>query len=138
MADHDQRAVIPGQRGLQRLEAVQVEVVRWLIQQQQRGRRKATTAAYSSSVRTVDHGSFGSVLRSSTVARFRHFAIVLELIPNSRLNCASEACDHSGQPSDRWGAGPHYCSSDGVASASAWNPWRRHASAWRSRDKFFP
>ena len=30
---------------------------------------------------------------SSTVARFRHFATVFGLIPNSRLSCASEACD---------------------------------------------
>ena len=32
---------------------------------------------------------------SSTVARFRHFATVLGLMPRSRLNCESEACDRS-------------------------------------------
>lgn len=48
---------------------------------------------FSASVRTVERGSFGPVLQSSTVDRLRHFATVLELIPNSRLACASEACD---------------------------------------------
>ena len=50
-------------------------------------------ASSSSSVRTVDRGSFGPVFRSSTVARFRHFATVLGLMPSSWLNCASGACD---------------------------------------------
>jgi hypothetical protein len=54
---------------------------------------KATTIASSASVRTVDLGSFGPVFMSSTVARLRHFATVLGFMPNSRLNCASEACD---------------------------------------------
>jgi len=49
--------------------------------------------ASSSSVRTVERGSFGPVFMSSTVARLRHFATVLGLIPSSRLSCASEACD---------------------------------------------
>jgi hypothetical protein len=44
-------------------------------------------------VRTFDRGSFGPVFRSSTVARFRHFATVLGLIPNSRLSSESDACD---------------------------------------------
>ena len=69
-------------------------------------RRKATTVASSASVRIVERGSFGPVLRSSTVWRLRHFATVFGLMPRSRLNVASEACDHSGQPSDQWRAGP--------------------------------
>jgi hypothetical protein len=38
-------------------------------------------------------GSVGPVFMSSTVARLRHFATVLGLIPSSRLSCASEVCD---------------------------------------------
>lgn len=56
-------------------------------------RRNATTVASSTWVNTVDRGSDGPVFISSTVARFRHFATVLGLIPNSRLSCANEACD---------------------------------------------
>ena len=56
-------------------------------------RRNATTIASSASVRVVERGSFGPVFRSSTVARLRHFATVLGLMPNSRLSVASEACD---------------------------------------------
>ncbi len=37
--------------------------------------------------------TLGPVLRSSTVARLRCFATVFGLRPNSRLSCASEACD---------------------------------------------
>jgi hypothetical protein len=46
------------------------------------------------SVRTVDQGFFRLVFMSSTVARLRHFATVFGLMPNSRHNGASEACDH--------------------------------------------
>jgi hypothetical protein len=37
--------------------------------------------------------AFDPVFRSSTVARLRHFATVLGLIPSSRLSVESEACD---------------------------------------------
>jgi hypothetical protein len=40
-----------------------------------------------------ERGSFGTVLRSSTVARFRHFATAFGLMPDSRLSRVSEACD---------------------------------------------
>jgi len=43
--------------------------------------------------RTVERGSVGPVFISSAVARLRHFATVLGLMPNSRLSCESEACD---------------------------------------------
>ena len=56
-------------------------------------RRNATMAASSASVRAVERGSFGPVLRSSTVCRLRHFATVFGLIPSSRLSVASEAYD---------------------------------------------
>ena len=56
-------------------------------------RRKATIVASSASVRTVDRGSFGPVLRSSTVARFRHLATVFGLMLISWLNAESEAFD---------------------------------------------
>ncbi len=56
-------------------------------------RRKATTAASSALVSTVERGSFGPVFRSSTVARFRHVGTVLGLMPSSRLNAASAAPD---------------------------------------------
>ena len=55
--------------------------------------RETVTIASSASVSTVDRGSVGPVFISPTVARFRHFATVLGLMPSSRLNCASEACD---------------------------------------------
>ena len=41
-----------------------------------------------------DRGSVGPTVISSNVARFRHFATVLGLIPSSRLSCASEACPY--------------------------------------------
>ena len=44
-------------------------------------------------VKIVERGSLGPVLRSSTVWRLRHLATVFGLIPRSRLNVASEACD---------------------------------------------
>ena len=81
---------------------------------QERVPSKAMIIASSASDRTVERGSDGAVFISSTVARLRHFATVLRLMPNSLLNCASEACDHSGLPSDRWRAGPPYCCSDSV------------------------
>src|SRR5690606_19904652 len=56
-------------------------------------RLNATIAASSASDRTVERGSVGPVFKSSTVARLRHFATVLGLMPYSRLSCASEACD---------------------------------------------
>ena len=56
-------------------------------------RRYATTIASSASVSTVERASVGPVFLSSTVARLRHFATVLGLMPNPRLSCASEACD---------------------------------------------
>ena len=56
-------------------------------------RPNATMAASSASVRTVERSAFESVLKSSTVCRFRHFATVVGLIPSSRLRVASEACD---------------------------------------------
>ncbi|MBM2347089.1 hypothetical protein JQX24_17995 [Marivita cryptomonadis] len=52
-------------------------------------RRNATIMASSATVRTVERGSFGPVFKSSTVARLRHFATVLGLMPSSLLNCAS-------------------------------------------------
>jgi hypothetical protein len=78
----------PGQvrdRRLQGIEAV--------IQRQQRVAPERHDRASSASVRMVDRGSVGPVFRSSTVARLRHFATVLGLMPSSRLSCASEACD---------------------------------------------
>lgn len=64
-------------------------------------------------------GSDDPVFKSSTVARLRHFATVLGLMPSSRLSAASKACDHSGLPSDRWRAGPRYCSLDSVRGRGA-------------------
>jgi hypothetical protein len=57
---------------------------------------------------------FRAVFISSTAARFRHLATVLGLMPGSMISAQSEACDHSGRPSDRWRISPHYCSFDGV------------------------
>jgi len=54
-------------------------------------RRKATTVASLSSLRTAERGSFGPVLRTSTVSRFRHFATAFGLTPNSLLNSTVEA-----------------------------------------------
>jgi PAS domain S-box-containing protein len=56
-------------------------------------RKAAPIIASSASDRTVERGSVGPVFMSSTVVRFRHFATVLGLMPSSRLNCESEACD---------------------------------------------
>jgi hypothetical protein len=53
-------------------------------------RRNAAIIVSSASVRTVERGSLGPVFKSATVARLRHFATVLGLIPSSLLNCASE------------------------------------------------
>ena len=72
-------------RRLQSIEAV--------VQRREPWRRNATPAVSSSSVSTVDRGSFGPVLRSLTVARLRRFVPVFGLMPRSRLSCAREACD---------------------------------------------
>jgi hypothetical protein len=59
---------------LKRVEAV--------VERQQRVcLRKATTTASSSTVRTVDRGSFGPVRRSATDLRAFHFAMVFGLTP---------------------------------------------------------
>ena len=42
---------------------------------------KATIIASSSRLRTVERGSVGPALRSSTVARLRHFRTVFGLMP---------------------------------------------------------
>lgn len=47
------------------------------------------------------------------------FATVFGSIPDSRLSCASEACDHSGRPSNRWRASHKYRCSDGVRGRGA-------------------
>ena len=53
----------------------------------------AAYSAFSSAlVKTVERGSVGPVFISSTVARFRHVATVLGLMPNALLSCESEAC----------------------------------------------
>ena len=75
---------------------------------------------------------------SSTVARLRHFATVLGLIPSSRLSCASEACDHSGQPSDRWRAGPHYCCSDSLRGRGAAMANLSHRVSFHSKERIAP
>ncbi len=46
--------------------------------------------------------------------------------------------DHSGHPSNRWRAGPHYCCSDGVPSPWCSNQWRTMARSWRCRDELVP
>ncbi len=61
---------------------------------------------------TVERGSFGPVLRSSTVARLRHFATVFGLIPYRRLSSAIEACD-------RYIAARTAC----VVAALPWSTW---------------
>lgn len=48
-----------------------------------------TILTSSNAMRTVERGSLGPVLKSSTVARKRHLATVLELMPSSLLNYAS-------------------------------------------------
>ena len=72
-------------RRLQGIEAV--------VQRQQRVAPERDDCRFLSFGQTVERGSAGPVFLSSTVARFRHFATVLGLMPNSRLSCASEACD---------------------------------------------
>jgi glycerate kinase len=56
------------------------------------GIRHALPATRILSAPTVD-GSVGPVFISATVARLRHFATVLGLMPSSRRSCASAACD---------------------------------------------
>lgn len=56
-------------------------------------KRKPEIFPFSTDAKTVERGSVDPVFISSTVARFRHFATVLGLMPNSLLSCASEACD---------------------------------------------
>ncbi len=80
----------------------------------------------------------GPVFKSSTVARFRHFATVFGLMPSSRLNCASEACDHSGHPSNRWRDGPRYCCSDGVRSRGAPVTNLSHTASFHSQKRIAP
>jgi hypothetical protein len=101
-------------------------------------RRIARTIASPASLSTVDRGSVGLVFISSTVARFRHFATVLGLMPSSRLSCASEACDHSGHPLNRWRAGPHYCNSDGVRGRGAPVTNLSHSASFQSSDRIAP
>lgn len=55
----------------------------------------AMTASSSSSLRTVDCGSFGPIFASSTVSRFRHLATVFTFIPISQLNAAVVASESS-------------------------------------------
>jgi hypothetical protein len=72
-------------RGLKGIQAV--------IQGQLRMALERATAAASSSVTAIERSSLGPVLRSSTVARLRHFVNVFGLMPILRLICAGEACD---------------------------------------------
>jgi hypothetical protein len=51
------------------------------IVERQQGVPPATTTASSSTVRTVDRGSFGPVRRSATVVRAFHLAMVFALTP---------------------------------------------------------
>ena len=80
--------------------------------------REATTIASSVSVGTDERGSFGPVCRSSTVARFRHFAAVLRLIPSSLLGAASDACDLRSICSERAAA----CSLAAIATVDRATP----------------
>jgi hypothetical protein len=83
--------------------------------------------ASSASVRTVERGSFGPVLKYSTVARLRHFATVLGLIPSSLLSAAIEACDR--------------CIAALTACVPSHGLLRKPlpvSGAWRSRDELVP
>ena len=93
---------------------------------------------HSCALSVVDRGSFGPVFISSTVVRLRHFATVFALMSSSRLSIASEACDHSGQPSDRWRAGPHYCSSDRVRGRGASVTNLSHRASFHSKERITP
>ncbi len=95
-------------------------------------------SASSASVSTVERGYVGPVFISSTVTRFRHFATVFGLMPSSRLSCASEACDHSGQPSNQWRADPHYCCSDGVRGRGAPVTNLSHSASFHSCERIAP
>ena len=55
----------------------------------------------SVSARTVERGAFGPVLKSQTVARFRHFATVLGLMASSRFSCEIEAGPSRRHASDK-------------------------------------
>ena len=64
-----------------------------VVQRQLRMTPECAIAASSASVRTVERGSFGPVLTSSTGAGFRHLATVFGIMPSSLLSAESEACD---------------------------------------------
>ncbi len=59
-------------------------------------------------------------------------------MPSSLLSCASEACDRSGRPSDRWRADPHYCSSDGVRGRVTPVTNLSHMASFHSIEKIAP
>ncbi len=70
-----------------------LESVETVIRRQQCVPAKGDNDGSSSSPRTVERGSLGPVLRSSTDCRLRHLATVFGSMPNSRPGSAVEACD---------------------------------------------
>ena len=76
----------------------------------------------SSLLRTVERGTLGPVLRSSTVSRLRHFKTVFGLIPNVSLSSLAEADDR--------------CIA--ALTACVRTDGGHHASPWRCRGELGP
>lgn len=70
----------PMQRRSRQVRDGWLQGIKAVIQWRSVRRLNATIAASSASDRTIELGSYGPVFISSTVARLRHFATVLELI----------------------------------------------------------
>ncbi|MBM2295085.1 hypothetical protein JQX09_24510 [Sulfitobacter pseudonitzschiae] len=88
-------------------------------------RRNATIIASSASVRTVERGSLAPVFKSSTVARFRHFATVFGLIASfAQLRERSLRS--------------LYCSSDGVRGRGAPVTNLSHNASFQACEKITP
>ena len=86
------------------------------------GRRNVATAAPSPAQRTIERGSLGPVLRSSTVSRLYNFATVFGLMPRSRLCCASAQFRLRTGGGQAFDLRSLYCCSDRCVVAAP--PWR--------------
>ena len=75
------------------------------------------------------------LLDPNALAPLRHR---LGVCAGSRLSCASEACDHSGCPSNQWRGHPHYCCSDVMRGRGAAMTSLSHSTSFDSCERIAP
>ena len=83
----------PVQRRPSHVRDLGPQSIETIVYRQQRMTREHDNHSLLGSVRTVGCSSVGPVFILSTVARSLHFATVFGMMPSSRPNCVSEACD---------------------------------------------